>query len=128
MHVIAWNLLRHALKPQQNIKINKYNPLNGNDTMKLARIKEKLGFQPKERRAFKRLVHSGSVFFAARKQLFEGNLLNYSRSGLHIKVPEKFAVGENLIVALPFENARPAKCPARVVWSNGKGFGAKLVR
>ena len=89
--------------------------------MKLASIKAKLGIRPKERRTFQRQAHSGSVFFAARKQLFEGQLLNFSRSGLGIKFPRKFVVGENLVVALPFENAKPAKCSARVVWCNGKG-------
>lgn len=96
--------------------------------MKLSSIKEKLGMRPKERRSFKRQTRSGSVFFSARKKLFEGQLLNYSQNGLGIRAPEKFIVGERLIVALPFENAKPAKCSAKVVWCNGRGFGAKLVR
>ena len=96
--------------------------------MKPAADKEKPGSHPKERRNFSRNVYSGSIFFAARKQLFEGELLNFSQTGLGIKVPERFVEGENLIVAMPFDGALPAKCSARVVWCNGKGFGAKFVR
>jgi Tfp pilus assembly protein PilZ len=88
----------------------------------------KAGSQPKERRNFSRKVYSGSIFFATRKQLFEGEFLNFSQAGLAIKVPERFVEGENLIVAMPFDGVNPAKCPARVVWCNGKGFGAKFVR
>jgi hypothetical protein len=102
--------------------------ITSGETMKPSSIKDKLGIHSKERRTFNRKAHSGFVFFAARKKLFEGELLNYSQGGLGIRVSEKFVEGENLIVALPFEDAKPAKCPARVVWCNGKGLGAKLVR
>jgi len=54
--------------------------------------------------------------------------LNFSQAGFGVKVPERFVEGEGLIVAIPFDGALPAKCPARVVWCNGKGFGAKFVR
>ena len=96
--------------------------------MKPTSLKEKTSGASKERRNFNRKTHSGSIFFASRKQLFEGELLNHSQAGLCIKIPEKFVEGETLIVALPFEGAKPDKCPARVVWCNGKGFGAKLER
>jgi hypothetical protein len=96
--------------------------------MKPSSSQDTPGAGPKERRHFSRKTHSGSIFFATRKRLFEGELLNYSQSGLGIKVPEKFDEGENLTVALPFEEATPAKRPAKVVWCNGKGLGAKFVR
>jgi len=54
--------------------------------------------------------------------------LNFSQAGLGIKVLERFVEGENLMVALPYEDTTAAKCPARVVWCNGRGFGAKLIR
>jgi hypothetical protein len=86
------------------------------------------GAQSKERRKFSRRVHCGSVFFATQKQLFEGELLNYSPAGIGIRFFNKFSEGDNLIVALPFEDATAAKCQARVVWCNGRAFGLKLVR
>jgi hypothetical protein len=95
--------------------------------MKPAATEDKTGGHPRDRRNFSRKRHSGSIFFATRKKLFEGELLNYSQSGLGIKVLEPLVEGEDLIVALPFENIKPAKCPARVVWCNGKRIGAKLV-
>lgn len=91
-------------------------------------FQEKNGARPKERRNYSRKGHSGSIFFATRKRLFEGELLNYSQAGLGVRVPEKLVAGENLMVALPFDGATPAKRPAKVVWSDGKGFGAKFMR
>ena len=81
-----------------------------------------------ERRLHGRNPGSGSIFFASPKRIYEGALLNYSRSGLAIRVSERFVEGDILIVALPFEKAVPAKCRAKVVWCNGKGLGAKFVR
>ena len=81
-----------------------------------------------ERRLHGRQPWEGSIFFASPKRIYEGTLLNYSRSGLAIQVSERFAEGEILIVALPFKNTVPPKCKARVVWCNGKGLGAKFVR
>lgn len=96
--------------------------------MKPAPDRDKTRNLSKERRNFSRKLHSGSIFFATHKQFFEGELLNYSQTGLGIKIPERFVEGESLIVAMPFEGATPAKCPVRVVWCNGRVFGAKFVR
>ena len=96
--------------------------------MRPSSVQGQNGARAKERRNFSRKAHSGSVFFATPKRLFEGELLNYSQAGLAVRVPEKLVEGENLIVALPFDGAMPAKRPAKVVWSNGKGFGAKFMR
>jgi hypothetical protein len=81
-----------------------------------------------ERRLHGRKTVSGPIFFASPKRIYEGALLNYSRSGLAIRVSEKFAEGQILIVALPFENGVPAKCKTKVAWCNGKAFGAKFIR
>jgi hypothetical protein len=81
-----------------------------------------------EQRLHGRKPFSGSIFFASTRRIYEGELLNYSRTGLAIRVSERFVGGELLIVALPFEKAIPPKCKARVVWCNGKEFGAKFVR
>jgi PilZ domain len=96
--------------------------------MKPSSTKTKASTHPKERRIYNRKPHSGSIFFATKNQLFEGELLNYSQAGVCIRASEKFAEGEKLVVALPFDDASPAKCLARVIWCNGRGFGARLVR
>lgn len=96
--------------------------------MKPSSIKDKTLPPLKERRNQSRKAHSGSIFFAAKKKLFEGELINYSRAGLGIRVFEQFVAGESLIVALPFDEETTAKRPAKVVWCNGKGLGAKFVR
>lgn len=54
--------------------------------------------------------------------------MNFSPAGLGVKVLQRFVEGENLIVALPYEDTTAAKCLAKVVWCNGRGFGAKLIR
>jgi Tfp pilus assembly protein PilZ len=81
-----------------------------------------------ERRLHDRKAGAGSIFFASPKRIYEGTLLNYSRRGLAIRVSDRFVIGEVIIVALPFENADPPKCKARVVWCNGKGLGMKFIR
>ncbi len=96
--------------------------------MKNSAIDLRMSMNSLERRLHDRKPCAGSIFFASPKRIYEGTLLNYSPSGLAIRVSERFIEGETLIVALPFENAVPAKCKARVVWCNGKGLGAKFVR
>jgi hypothetical protein len=96
--------------------------------MKAAAIDIRTNMDSPERRLHGRKPWTGSIFFASTKRIYEGTLLNYSRRGLAIRVSERFAKGEILIVALPFENVVPPKCKARVVWSNGKGLGVKFVR
>jgi hypothetical protein len=81
-----------------------------------------------ERRLHGRKTGSGSIFFASPIRIYEGALLNYSRSGLAIRVSEKFAEGQILVVALPFSDGAPDKCKARVAWCSGKAFGAKFIR
>jgi len=81
-----------------------------------------------EQRLHDRKPFAGSIFFASSKRIYEGRLLNYSRSGLAIGVSERFVAGEILIVALPFEKAAAPKCRARVVWCNGKELGVKFIR
>jgi hypothetical protein len=81
-----------------------------------------------ERRLHGRQPCGGSIFFASPKRIYEGTLLNYSRGGLAVRISERFSEGQILIVALPFENAAPPKCKARVVWCNGKGFGVRFLR
>lgn len=81
-----------------------------------------------ERRLHGRKTLAGPIFFASSKRIYEGTLLNYSRSGMAIRVSERFVGGETLIVALPFEKATPPKCKARVVWCNGKELGVNFVR
>jgi hypothetical protein len=80
-----------------------------------------------ERRFHGRTAYSGTIFFATRKRIYEGLLLNYSPRGLCIRAAEKLAEGEIVVVALPFADAGPAKRKGRVVWCNGKGIGVKLV-
>ena len=96
--------------------------------MKAAALEITMRMDSSERRLHGRKAWEGSIFFASPKRIYEGTLLNYSRSGLAIRVSERFAEGEILIVALPFKNMVTPKCRARVVWCNGKGLGAKFVR
>ena len=81
-----------------------------------------------ERRLHDRKAGAGSIFFASPKRIYEGTLVNHSSRGLAIRVSDRFVIGEVLIIALPFDNAVPPKCKARVVWCNGKGLGVKFVR
>jgi hypothetical protein len=80
----------------------------------------------RERRESPRQAYSRYIFFATRKQFFEGELANYSDKGLFIKSHAFLPVGEKITVALPYSEEKAAKRKAKIVWCNEEGFGAEL--
>lgn len=81
-----------------------------------------------EKRRNRRIPYSRYVFFATRKQFFEGELKDYSKYGLFIKSPVLLPVGEIITVALPYLEKTKEKRKGTVVWSNVEGFGVELFR
>ena len=81
-----------------------------------------------DRRRDPRYPFSRYVFFATRAHLYEGDLVNYSRSGLYIQSPEIPPVGEVITVALPYSKDKNAKRRAQIVWRNLEGFGVEFFK
>ena len=81
-----------------------------------------------EKRRNRRIPYSRYVFFATRRQFFEGELKDYSKYGLFIKSTVLLPVGEIITVALPYSETEKEKHKGTVVWRNVEGFGVELFR
>ncbi len=81
-----------------------------------------------ERRNDDRQTYFGKIFFATRTRLYEGDLLNYSKAGLFIKMNEPLPVGKIIKVALPYSQDKNDKRKGIITWSKEDGFGVRLFR
>ena len=79
-----------------------------------------------ERREDIRIPYSESIYFAIKKQIYEGKLINLSSSGLYIKTNEFFSEGEMIIVAIPCPDTQNARYKGQIIWFDQKGLGIKL--
>ena len=81
-----------------------------------------------EKRIDPRIPYSGHIFFTTKKGFYEGELINYSKSGLFIKTEENLTLGEFITVALPYVKGKKIKFQAQIIWRNHRGYGVELVR
>jgi len=81
-----------------------------------------------ERRKDFRQIYSGTILFATKNKLYAGELVNFSQSGLFIKIDQPLPVGQTIKVALPFSIERNDKRNGIITWSNEEGFGVKLIK
>jgi hypothetical protein len=81
-----------------------------------------------ELRREKRHACSEKIFFATRNRLYEGQLKNYSRTGLFIKTKEVLAIGEIITVVDPHPAGENQKRKGQILWRNDEGFGIELYR
>ncbi len=80
----------------------------------------------KELRKEQRIPFDGSIFYSTELQLYEGEVKNYSTSGLFVKTEDKYSVGETLNLALPYSKAQDSKRLGAVIWQNTEGIGVEL--
>lgn len=76
-----------------------------------------------DRRREARRDYSGFIFFTTGKQVSEGVLKNFSRSGLHILSEIRVNVGDSISIALPYMDDKRI---GQIVWRSRDGFGVKL--
>ena len=69
---------------------------------------------------------NGSIFYASEQQFYEGEVKNYSASGVFVKTRGKFFVGQTLNLALPYSKKKDSKCLGAVIWQNTEGIGVEL--
>lgn len=81
-----------------------------------------------EKRNKARIPFSGDIFFASKREFYEGRLKNYNQSGLFIETNASLSIGEIITVALPYVNEKRAKYQGQILWRNHKGFGVELFR
>ena len=80
----------------------------------------------KELRKEPRKHFKGSIFYASEEQLYEGEVKNYSTSGIFVKTRGRFSVGQTLNLALPYSKAKDSKRLGAVIWQNTEGIGIEL--
>jgi hypothetical protein len=81
-----------------------------------------------ELRREKRYACSEKVFFATRGRLYEGQLKNYSRTGLFMKTKEILLIGEIITVVDPHPAGGNQKRKGQILWRNDEGFGIEFYR
>ena len=81
-----------------------------------------------ERRGDVRTPYSDTIYFANKRQIYEGELKNLSLCGLYIKTNEFFNKGEMIIVVIPCPDTQNAAYKGQIIWIDEEGFGVKLKR
>ena len=71
--------------------------------------------------------YSGLISFVYRKNLYTGQLINYSASGLFIESNNLFVEGEIITVTLPVSIYKNDRQKGQIVWANDDGCGVQLV-
>jgi len=80
----------------------------------------------KELRKEPRKFFNGTIFYATEEQLYEGEVKNYSPSGVFVKTKGRFFSGQTLNLALPYSKAKNSKRLGKVIWQNTEGIGVEL--
>ena len=87
---------------------------------------DKVVNRKKELRREKRIPFESYFFYFTEHQLYEGEIKNYSSSGLFVKTSDKHSVGQTLNFILPYAIAKGAKRLGEVIWQNTEGIGVEL--
>ncbi len=94
-------------------------PKKNNTNQKTAKIKKELRKEPRK-------FFNGTIFYATEQQLYEGEVKNYSSSGIFVKTRGRFFIGQTLNLALPYSKAKDSKRLGAVIWQNTEGIGVEL--
>ena len=92
------------------------------------KIKKKAPKIKKELRKDPRKIFKGHIFYATEHQLYEGEVKNYSATGIFVKTSDGFFVGQEVTLALPYSKGKNTKRLGEVVRQNREGIGVKLKR
>ena len=90
------------------------------------KTREKAMETKKELRKEQRKPFKGSIFYASEQQFYEGEVKNYSVSGIFVETRDKFFVGQTLNLALPYLKEKDSKRLGAVIWQNTEGIGVEL--
>ncbi len=90
------------------------------------KTREKAMETKKELRKEERKPFKGTIFYASEQQFYEGEVKNYSTSGIFVKTRGRFFVGQTLNLALPYSKEKESKRLGYVIWQNTEGIGVEL--
>lgn len=79
-----------------------------------------------ERRRNPRHEYNRYIFCATDSLFFQGELLDYSRSGVFIKTNKPLPVGTIVTLALPYLEDKNNKCKGQVIRKTPEGVGVEL--
>jgi Tfp pilus assembly protein PilZ len=82
----------------------------------------------REKRLDKRIPYTGHILISTKNGFFQGELENYSTSGLFIKTDEDLTLGELITVAPPYMEDKQIKLQAKILWRNSEGYGVEFVK
>ncbi|MBT8351659.1 MAG: PilZ domain-containing protein [Deltaproteobacteria bacterium] len=80
----------------------------------------------KELRKEQRIPFESYIYYSTEHQLYEGEIKNYSTTGLFVKTSDKHSVGQTLNFILPYAIEKDAKRLGEVIWQNTEGIGVEL--
>ena len=83
--------------------------------------------ESREKRSYKRVNYTGHILISTKNGFFQGELKNYSTSGLFIKTDEDLTLGDLITVAPPYMEDDQIKMQAKVLWRNSEGYGVEFV-
>lgn len=79
-------------------------------------------------RVYVRKACSESTYFSANRKLYEGTIKNISDGGIYVQSKDRPRVGQEVIVAGPFEEGgENVKRYGKVVWYDDNGFAIQFV-
>ena len=88
---------------------------------------EKVVNRKKELRKEKRIPFERYIYYFTEHQLYEGEIKNYSTSGLFVKTSDKHSVGQTFNFILPNSIEKDSKKRlGEVIWQNTEGIGLEL--
>ena len=83
----------------------------------------------KEARVYSRIPCSEETHFSANRELFRGTIRNMSQGGIYVQTKERFAVGQEVVVAGPFgEKNEDVKKLGKIVWHDQRGIAIQFIR
>ncbi|MBL0714793.1 MAG: PilZ domain-containing protein [Desulfosarcina sp.] len=83
----------------------------------------------KEARVYSRAPCSEDTHFSANRELFRGTIKNMSQGGIYVQTKERFVVGQEVMVAGPFnENQDDVKRLGKIVWHDHGGIAIQFIR
>lgn len=90
------------------------------------------GFRRQENekaRVYIRKPCSEDTHFSANRELFRGTIKNISQGGIYIQTQERFVVGQEVVVAVPFGEANEdVKRNGKIVWQDRSGIAIQFMR
>jgi hypothetical protein len=81
------------------------------------------------KRKHRRNIYNRKIAFSSDSASYMGTIDNISAGGVHVITdqPVKMKAGERIVITLAYADMKKDIKPARVIWADDSGFGAKFL-